>query len=105
MPNEVKDVSNDSKLLNDTVSAQPVPHHACLNITVESGDLDKLSSRVAVFGYVAGLCARFVSKVLKCTEMLVVESGDTDSDTDMYFLTAHLNLSGLNFPSDVWLLL
>lgn len=48
VPNEVKDVSNDGVLLNDTVSAQPVPHHVCLNITVESSNLVKLSSRVAV---------------------------------------------------------
>lgn len=100
-------LNNNSALHIDTVSAQTVPHQASLNITVEPDDLDKPSSRVAAFGYVAGFCAHSVLKVLKCDickEKLVVETGDAESDTDTHSLTANLNRGGLKFPSArVWL--
>lgn len=76
LQNTLPAVNSDGLLHIDTVSAQTVPHQACFDIAVESDVLDKLSPRVAVFGYVAGYCAHSVLKVLKCDickEKLVVE--------------------------------
>lgn len=93
-------VSDDDLFDTDNVSPQSAAPLSHFDITVESVDLDKLSSPVAVFGYVAGFYVHSVLKVLKCDncKKLVVEK-DAQIDTDIHSLTWKLNRGGLNFPS------